>query len=105
MPIDPKKIDELKAQHGDNLYLLEACGFEAVFRGPTPELWKKLRAEAANQATELIADQNFVVGCLLHPGHPQLSEQASRTPAIYQRFSRELGRIAGATAEVSVKKL
>jgi len=105
--IDDKKIAELRSLHGDNLHLIAIpdMGFEGVFRGPDQVLWRKLRVEADNAATQFTADQNFAVACLVHPGHEELSALANRYPAIYQKISTRLGVIGGAAAEVVVKKL
>lgn len=98
-------IQKLKAEHGDDLYILEACGHEVVVRAPSRPEWKRFRAAQADPAKRIDAQEQLLRGCCVAPGSGDLSALLEKRPGLAETFGIELTEIAGLAEKATSRKL
>src|ERR1700694_2743323 len=106
MPIEKEKLEELKAQHGDVVHLLEAAREQIAVRAPGRAIYARFR-ELMLGPRGVMANEQLVSDCLLWPksGTPELEAIYDRHPGVIDAFANELVRMAGGGVSVDEKKL
>lgn len=103
--ITNETIAKLKAEHGDDLHLLEGAGHEIVVRVPSRAEWKRFRAQQADAAKNVDARETLLRGCIVHPAAADVAAIFEKRPGLVDTFGVELQTIAGVTAEATSRKL
>ncbi len=104
--LNEKTIADLKAEHGDNLHLLEHLGREVVVKMPDRGAWKRFKGSMANEGPgRLEATAQFIRDCRVHPSPEELEAMFAELPALADTFAGELAELAGAAKSANHRKL
>lgn len=93
-----RKLLELRATSDADLFAAGDSGgpFRGVFKAPSPELWKRWKADMRGEQQRAVANQNLVVGCMLWPAPETLTAAVAKRPALYDVLGIILQERAGA---------
>jgi hypothetical protein len=94
MALTPEKIAELKARHGDALYLVETVGGDVVLR-PSTEAEFDAFSDALS-ASISTAQHNLALACTVDPPGPAVLELFDLYPGTPEVLADEINAIAGA---------
>lgn len=100
--VDPKKLQELRDEHSEELLLIEEAGEQAVFKRPTRALYKRYRAELIEPRQKLGAFENLCFGCLVFPSREDFERILDSKPAAADLFGAKLLEVCGGE-DVTVK--
>lgn len=99
-------IAELKARHGQELSTVTAPdGSVWVLRPPTKASWNAFQTEVIRDRDRPSALYRFTVENVVHPDRAAVVATADRYPAFPNSVANVLSDMAGASAELDVKKL
>lgn len=100
-----RKLLELGPTSDADLFAAGDSGgtFRGIFRAPTPELWKKWKADMRGEQQRAVANQNLVVGCMMWPAVDILTAAVAKRPALYDVLGVILQERAGAGQEAYSK--
>jgi len=102
--LDPKKIAELKQEHGD-VYSLTVGGSEFVVKAPGDGEWYRFLDLSSEAKKRTRALRLLVESCLLHPSKDEFESLLAKRPAIAMTLGNKLCELAGLEEEATVKKL
>jgi len=105
--LDAKKIEELKANHGNELVLIESRKGPLVFRKPTRaeyDRWRdQVRSDGGNSSQHA---RELAKATLVHPDESGFDAAINDQPAILcQEVLDGVCELAGLGEKVTVKKL
>jgi hypothetical protein len=102
--IDPKKLEELRAQHGADVVVLEAAGQVVALRRPSRAAYSRFRQLLLDDSRKHTANEALLSDCIIWPAAAAEREAVfDAAPALIDTFAGEAARMAGAGAEA--KKL
>lgn len=104
MAIEQKRIDELKAQHGE-IHLLTFDAVQVIVRPPGRAQWKRFRALTTDEKRRPDALETLFRDCLLFPAAADLEATLDRYPALGETFGAQLVELAGLSEKVEKKVL
>lgn len=102
--IDEKKLEALKAEHGDDLHILEAAGQTVVAKCPSRSEYQRFVAMSTDKKKAESALYNLASACIVYPPRDEWAAIADRRPGLPTTFASELLKIAGLVEEVEAKK-
>lgn len=97
-------IQKLKAEHGA-LHQLDHAGEAVIVKSPNRATWKRFRSQAQDEAKRLIAMEELVRACVVHPERGELEAMLDRKPGLVESFGKVLAELAGAGTDVEKKAL
>jgi hypothetical protein len=97
----------LKQKHGRTLLAVEAPdGSTIVVRKPTKEEWADFTDSVIRDKTNKHACmERYVLSCAVHPERERVAGVLAEYPPFVGAISVEINKLAGASDELSVKKL
>lgn len=98
------EIKKLKAEHGD-LTQLDHAGESVIVKSPNRATWKRFRAQAQDEGKRIIAMEELVRACVVHPDRAGLEAMLDRKPGLVETFGKELAELAGASDKAEKKAL
>lgn len=98
------EIDKLKAEHGE-LHELSHAGETVIVKAPNRPTWKRFRAQAQDEGKRLIAMEELLRACVVHPERSSLEAMLDRKPGLVEAFGKVLAELAGAGTDVEKKAL
>lgn len=107
MELTDEKIAELKQKHGKTLVAVEAPNGETVVvRRPTKEEWADFTDSVVRDKTSKHACmERYALQCIVMPERAAAAQLLAEYPAFTASLSVEINKLAGASDELSVKKL
>lgn len=101
--IDPKTIQELKAQHGDdNVYVLDNA--DVAFRRPTRAEWRAVKTSHADPAKRPLANDQLASLVVIHPDKAAFDALCERFPALADVVANNASAAAQNAATTDAKK-
>lgn len=102
--IDDQTLDALKAEHGDELHVLDAAGQTVVAKVPSRAEYQRFMATSSDKKKAEQALYNLAAGCIVHPPRAEWAAIADKRPGLPSTFASELLKLAGLVDEVDAKK-
>lgn len=109
--IPEKTLEELKAKHGDDVFVLTSPESEGdlqvqvAFKRPTRGIYRKYKAESVDEKKKTIAIENLAMACLIHPTPEEFDALLDRMPALADSFGLSLMDKVGGAGVADVKKI
>lgn len=101
--IDEATLQELEAKHGEVLHL-RIGKYEAVFRGPDRDTWRRYMTEIGDERTKAYAPDALVSACCVWPEKARFQQMLAAKPALAASFAGPLQEFAGLGRAEVVKK-
>lgn len=92
--IDEKKVEDLRAEHGD-VFVLEEGGESVVCKRPTRAQYKRFRKERMDSRRNAEALETLFLGCLVYPPADEFEATLELKPALADVFGGMLLDVAG----------
>ena len=96
-------IEQLKQQHGE-LHELSHAGETVIVKAPNRATWKRFRAQVIDESKRVVALEELVRSCVVHPEKAELEVMLDRKPGLVETFGKALGELAGAGDGQAEKK-
>lgn len=103
--MDADTIKKLKGEHGDELTVLSAGGYDVVVKTPGRAEWGRFKAAQADDRKRVQAAEILFRSCAVHPDAAAVDEMLVKRPGLGDRFALEIMELAGITADVEKKRL
>ncbi|HEX2863663.1 MAG TPA: hypothetical protein VHN99_03775 [Deinococcales bacterium] len=103
--LDPKLVEQLKAEHGDTLKLLKAAGETVVVRPPRKVEYERFRDASFDEKKRARALEQLVREAVVHPSRDEFDALLQRKPALSEVFGARVIELAGAAVEAEVEDL
>jgi hypothetical protein len=104
MPIDEKKLAELKAQHGEVLSLETKAGEDVVFRMATPEEFDRFLVEHTDPQSRPAAFRTLCLVCAVYPERGEMAALLRAKPGIAMKLGDHLTDFCGLERDAVRKK-
>jgi len=98
------ELDKLKAEHG-SLTQLSHEDESVIVKTPNRATWKRFRAQIMDESKRVIAFEELVRACVVHPERPALESMLDRKPGLIETFGKALSELAGAGEKAEKKAL
>lgn len=110
MALDPKIIDELKAQHGSafHIHIPESKydgAVDIVVKRPPRAEWKRFRAMLFDPEQKPNALETLAKVCVIYPDAAAFAELLNERPALAEKIGDQCTEVAGGGGSVEAKKL
>jgi hypothetical protein len=102
-------IDKLKAQHPEELHLIEVGPAErqiaVVVKVPNRERWGRFKAHASDVHRKATAMESLVLDCAVFPAKPDLALLFEGRPALVETLWGKIAELAGLEEIATARKL
>lgn len=106
--MDKATADEIKAQHPTaslSIFENEAFGVEFVVKTPAPADFQAYRAQQQSTDDVYQVNRGFIMNHVVHPSPVEVGKVLKDHAGLVEPLARKLLELAGARAEIAVKKL
>lgn len=103
--MNKEQIAKLKAEHGQDLRLVETDDAELVLRPPTRVEWAAFRSMSADKDKRQFAQEDLVRACVVYPGREDFDKLLDRRPGLGDALSEVVGEMAVGAEKIVAKKL
>jgi hypothetical protein len=97
-------LEKLKSEHGA-LHEISHDGESVIVKSPNRATWKRFRAQAQDDGKRIIAMEELVRACVVHPERGELEGLLDRRPGLVETFGKALADLAGASDKAEKKAL
>lgn len=100
-----EELARLRAEHGP-IAIVKAQGLELAFKTPSGPTWEEFqdKVAAGSKVPRGAAFRELCHRCLVLPSREEAQAVFERLPALPAKISNTLADLAGAEAEIEVKK-
>lgn len=103
MSITDEELKQLEVKNR-KILVLRRDGYEAIFRRPTRDEYRKFKADLSNDEVKPYALEYLVTACCLHPDRAAFNAMLDEAPALSDSFGNDLVKWAGLGQAEVVKK-
>ena len=97
-------LDKLKAEHGDDVYVLEAMGHTVAVRMPTEAEFDAFMAQVTAPKQGAVAVKLLFRRVCVWPPKSEVEAMLARKPGLGATFGNKVAELAGLGAEVEMGK-
>lgn len=103
--MDKELIAKLKAEHGDDLRMVETDDAEIVMRPPTRVQWAAFRSMGADKDKRQYAQEDLSRACVVYPSREEFDKLLDKRPGLGDALSDVAAELAVGAEKIVAKKL
>ena len=100
-----QEIEQLKAEHGDELHLLTAGRFAVVVTPPPRHKYKRFKSAVLDPKKRDAALETLFLDCVVWPERASIDQLLERYPGMAETFGDKLLELAGVVDDAHLAKL
>lgn len=99
--LDPKIIEDLKTQHGNDLHLLEHEDVALIVKRPGKAEYRRFKSQVDDARRQETASEDFVRACCVYPPAVDLASIFNRRYGLTDTFASRLIDLAGLSKDAT----